>query len=70
MTPSAMKDIISGMRNVLKRFNDIGYDKVFTLLRKGDKKGDKLISIIGFKPIVYYTCPVGTQFIKYEMRTH
>ena len=69
ITPSSIKEIISGMRDVLKKFDKMGYDKVFTLLRSGDKKSDKLISVIGFTPIVYYSDGIGSKYTKYEMRT-
>ena len=70
MSSSVMKDIISGMRDVLKKFDEMGYDKVFTLNKKGDVKRNKISTIVGFKPIVYYKAQVGTEYIKYEMSTH
>lgn len=70
LSAGSMKAAISGMREVLKKFNAMGYDKVYTLLHTGDTKSDKLISMIGFKPIIYYADPVGRKFTKYEMRTN
>lgn len=69
ITPSSMRDILDGMVLVRKKFYDMGYDKIFSITKETDTKGNKLARMIGFIPSVYYEDNVGTRYIKNEMST-
>lgn len=58
-----------GLEEIKKKFNELGYDKIYTLIKDTDTQSKRLMSLVGFIPKVIYETDVGIKYIKYDMET-
>ena len=58
-----------GIEEIKKKFNKLGYDKLYTLIKDTDIKSKKLVVLMGFLPSIIYETPIGVRMIKYSMET-
>jgi len=55
--------------DVLVKFDELGYDRVFILVPENDQVTIRKVDWLGFVPKIIYDSPLGIRFIKYEMET-
>ena len=58
-----------GIEEIKKKFDKLGYDKIYTLIKDTDIKGKKLMALMGFFPSIIYETPIGVRMIKYSVET-
>ena len=64
-----MKFAKTSMVEIRKKFDELGYDRVFILVADNDLETKKKVDWLSFTPTLIYESPIGTKFIKYETET-
>ncbi len=64
-----MKFMKTALKQLLVKFDQLGYDKVFILVAEDDLATIKKTEWLGFKPRLIYDSPFGLRYVKYEMET-
>lgn len=64
-----MKFSKRALLEILVKFDDLGYDRVFILVSENDKATIRKVDWLGFVPNIIYDSPLGIRLIKYEMET-
>jgi len=69
LSSDAIKYAKIGIEEIKKKFNSLGYDKIYTLIKDTDTQSKRLMLLLGFEPKIIYEDVVGVKFIKHEMET-
>ena len=64
-----MKFIKRALKELLTKFDELGYDKVYVLVAEDDEPTIQKTEWLGFTPKLIYDSPFGLRYIKYEMET-
>lgn len=64
-----MKFMKKALKEILVKFDHLGYDKVFILVAENDLPTIQKTEWLGFTPRLIYDSPFGLRYVKYEMET-
>lgn len=64
-----MKFTKRALKELLTKFDELGYDKVYVLVAEDDKATIQKTEWLGFTAKLIYDSPIGLRYVKYEMET-